>query len=164
MSNMTRYYVELSENMEETFGFNCEAEDKEHAISQAKDAYPDAKAIFSVQTNTQNQVIPGTVIRATLKNADLLEAFSKELEQLASKDDKAHQDLIGEAKSLIQDIDFDDPMAELPDEKMEEGSEIVNDLIDAINDYAPEGYYFGTLEGDASDFGWWQDIDDSPSP
>ena len=36
-------------------------------------------------------------------------------------------------------------------------SEIVNDLMDALNEYAPDGYYFGAIEGDGSDFGFWQD-------
>jgi hypothetical protein len=31
------------------------------------------------------------------------------------------------------------------------------DLFDAINAVLPEGWYFGSIEGDASDFGVWQE-------
>lgn len=106
----------------------------------------------------------GTVIRATLRNADLLKAFSQELESVSLGNNKEDRDLINEAKSLIQEIDLDDSMAELPDDKLEQGSELVNELIDALNEHAPEGYYFGTLEGDASDFGWWEDHELDMSP
>jgi hypothetical protein len=34
--------------------------------------------------------------------------------------------------------------------------EVVTSLIDALDDAAPEGYYFGHLEGDGSDFGFWE--------
>jgi len=27
--------------------------------------------------------------------------------------------------------------------------------MDALNEYAPDGYYFGAIEGDGSDFGFW---------
>jgi hypothetical protein len=38
----------------------------------------------------------------------------------------------------------------------EDNAEYVVDLIDALNEAAPEGYYFGTIEGDGSDFGFWE--------
>jgi hypothetical protein len=34
-------------------------------------------------------------------------------------------------------------------------SEIIADMMDALNDLAPAGYYFGAHEGDGSDFGFW---------
>lgn len=35
-------------------------------------------------------------------------------------------------------------------------SEIIADMMDALNDVAPNGYYFGAHPGDGSDFGFWQ--------
>ena len=32
----------------------------------------------------------------------------------------------------------------------------VEDLIDTLNNYAPNGYYFGTHPGDGSDYGYWK--------
>jgi hypothetical protein len=34
-------------------------------------------------------------------------------------------------------------------------AELVPQLIIALNDYAPEGYYFGPSTSDDSDFGFW---------
>ena len=34
------------------------------------------------------------------------------------------------------------------------------ELMSLMNDYAPEGYYFGAHEGDGSDFGVWPIEDD----
>lgn len=38
--------------------------------------------------------------------------------------------------------------------------ETIEHLTDALNDAAPEGYYFGTHPGDGSDFGFWHDCAD----
>lgn len=40
-------------------------------------------------------------------------------------------------------------------EETEEFIDVINDVFDVLNEYAPEGYYFGTLEGDGACFGFW---------
>jgi len=32
---------------------------------------------------------------------------------------------------------------------------VIDELFDLLNDVAPPGYYFGSLEGDGADFGFW---------
>jgi len=45
---------------------------------------------------------------------------------------------------------------EIPKDKEEEASYIFNeDIFDLFNDIAPEGFYFGNLEGDGACFGWF---------
>ena len=34
----------------------------------------------------------------------------------------------------------------------------MKDLFDCLNDYAPDGYYFGSHEGNGSEFGYWEII------
>jgi len=94
----------------------------------------------------------GTVIAGTLRSEDLLEAFAGELETIDIL--PAHKKLIFEAQNRWY---LDDGT----DERWDEVPEIVNELIDALNTYAPAGMYFGTLEGDGADFGWWYVAEES---
>ena len=93
-------------------------------------------------TTTQPKVNIGTLIHGTLRNEDLLDAFGNELSRI----DPTHE-YAGEAAKLLEspEIDFEN----------EAGSELVNLLIDALNEYAPLHTYFGSIEGDGSDFGFW---------
>ena len=96
----------------------------------------------------------GTVIAGTLKNEDLLNAFTGEIEYLmAGYLDQSIAQTYYDAKEFLHkyetDTDIDEDMA----------SEIVNELIEAINEYRLPYTYFGTLEGDGADFGWWIDFD-----
>ena len=93
----------------------------------------------------------GTLIQGTLRNEDLLQAFSKELYRLAGGTGEGDQPqgIINEAMDLLDNASK---------EKFEEfASELVTELMDALNEYAPDGYYFGSIEGDGADFGFWQD-------
>ena len=103
-------------------------------------------------TNT-NKIELGTLIHGTLRNEDLLQAFASELYRLAGGTGEGDQPqgIINEAMDLLDNAS---------EEKFEEfASEIVYDLMDALNEYAPTGYYFGAIEGDGSDFGFWTDED-----
>jgi hypothetical protein len=84
----------------------------------------------------------GTVIHGTLRTEDLLEAFGKELLFLTDTDRS-----VAEAKLLCDAFEAD------PDSEF--AGEVVHELVDTLNGYAPEGFYFGAHEGDGSDFGFW---------
>ena len=80
--------------------------------------------------------IPGTVISGTLRPQDLLPAFDAELTRLGGSMDS----------TVI-------PAAALADDSHTYWLELYED---ALNDYAPDGYYFGGHPDDGSDFGFWQ--------
>jgi len=90
----------------------------------------------------------GTVSHGTLRPEDLLESFAYELRQL------------GPRIALLDEYDAlpDDP-DEWTEEQQETASELVNDMIDALNEHAPAFCYFGAHPGDGSDFGFWFDYE-----
>lgn len=95
----------------------------------------------------------GSISHGTLRTEDLLSAFAWELRHIATPDDKASLALCDEADAVDADSD-------------EMADELVNELADALNEYAPPYCYFGAHEGDGSDFGFWpiwESIDDLPT-
>jgi hypothetical protein len=82
----------------------------------------------------------GTIIHGTCRSEDLIPAFAAEL---ATHD--ADNALIAEAAAFNFDSEHD--------------AELTNDLIDALSEHAPPYAYFGSHEGDGSDYGFWPDIE-----
>tara|TARA_Y100000310_G_scaffold207602_1_gene208134 strand:+ start:188 stop:505 length:318 start_codon:yes stop_codon:yes gene_type:complete len=99
------------------------------------------------------QIKPGTLIHGTLRDEDLLQAFSDELARIDvakfREVTKADAHLFAESANLTT--------AQIVEELGEYVTDVINDLMDALNEYAPDGYYFGSIEGDGADFGFWQD-------
>lgn len=84
----------------------------------------------------------GTVSYGTLRPEDLIPAFFYELEALAP--DKALA--LFNAHGCIDANDGYDT---------EDADYLLEDLFEALDDLAPEGCYFGAIEGDGADFGFW---------
>lgn len=92
-----------------------------------------------------------TVIRATLRAFDLIPTFLDVI-----KDTPEH-DTIMTDNPMIADA--------LTDEghvfwDSDECIYVMNELLDSLNSYAPDGYYFGAHEGDGSDFAYWESNED----
>ncbi len=95
----------------------------------------------------------GSISTGTLRSEDLAQAFSDELERLN-----------GGPNSLTLAVtrwsDEEDTFAlnediQTLDDWTERGSHFIDELADALNEYAPPHTYFGALEGDGADFGFW---------
>ena len=95
----------------------------------------------------------GTLIHGTLRSEDLLQAFADELERInpdaLSRVLKIYPEVRGKSATNIAEVDQTSIGEVL--------SEAIEMLMDALNEYAPDGYYFGSIEGDGSDFGFWAD-------
>jgi hypothetical protein len=102
---------------------------------------------------TATNIQIGTLIHGTLRSEDLIPAFTRELAYLSD----AQHPLLDEINQF--DWASEDIRLNIGDSQQEIASELVNDLMDALNEYAPAHAYFGTLEGDGSDFGFWPDTD-----
>lgn len=88
----------------------------------------------------------GSVSTGTHRNEDLICAFVDEI--AGSKLSKAHRKLVREANAWLDTAERD----------QSEGHELVNELFCALNELAPPYTYFGSLDGDGADFGFWPSL------
>lgn len=93
-----------------------------------------------------------------------------ELNTSVSHGTMRRQDLIPSFIDIIQDTpEYVQLMHAIPchaseNEKAEwwdseDAIHLLESLFDTLNDYAPEGYYFGAHPGDESDYGFWKITD-----
>ena len=78
------------------------------------------------------------ISRGVLHEVELIPIFAAELRRRVGKD-RGYDDLL-----LIADIAGDDPP-----------SQLVHELLQALDDLAPEGMYFGIHKDDATCFGFF---------
>lgn len=87
----------------------------------------------------------------TLKPEDLIPKFLNALKH----DETAHSKFLKDYPEILEIQSWDD----VDDETK---SMLVDELTDALNGIAPEGYFFGASEGDGACFGFWKvDPDES---
>lgn len=89
----------------------------------------------------------GTVSSATLRTSDLLEAFADELRYLGSNLRLARQ-----CERMAEWLENEE-IAEI------DAADMLEEAFDALDSLAPPYCYFGTHEGDGSDFGFWPAIE-----
>ena len=102
---------------------------------------------------TDSEVEIGTVSHGTLRPEDLIPAFMFELERLDGAAAAALTErYAGEGWPRSMDgLSFGEYITDHP----EESGWLLESLFDALGEIAPPGCYFGSLEGDGSDFGFW---------
>lgn len=95
-------------------------------------------------------ICEGTVSHGTLRTQDLLRTFASELERYMPFNGAK---LASEAREAADAIDAN-PDGQVADMT---GADILSELIEQLDTIAGrEGFYFGTLEGDGADFGFWR--------
>ena len=99
----------------------------------------------------------GTIIHGTLREQDLIPAF---MDVLWVNDPEAAERIVDEYGHNFIDRCTKGLDYSLIGE-MERQSYLLDDLFEALEAIAPEGCYFGAIEGDGSDFGFWA-TDDAP--
>ena len=104
----------------------------------------------------------GTIVRGTQSLEHLLPCFTECLQGLLARDDgripracrRSHKDLVERVSASLKEDGADDYF------ETEEAVYDLEDLLNALDDYAPEGLYFGAHPGDGSDYGFWSIEDD----
>lgn len=106
----------------------------------------------------------GSISSGTLRDQDLLEAFAGELEQLEPIENYRpagpSADLICDAIELVELLDNEDLIGEPRGEAEIKAGEVIAGLHDALDGHAPSYCYFGAIEGDGAEFGFWPCIED----
>ena len=98
----------------------------------------------------------GTISHGTLRGPDLMETFSYELKRL--QDGTENRKLLTDAQSWLEEYDKASESVAFDWESLEErGSDIIYNLENALNNLAPVYCYFGSIEGDGADYGFWID-------
>ena len=97
-----------------------------------------------------NKVTIGSVSAGTLRDEDLLIAFADELERVTGSE-QPFAPLIAEARGLVE-TGFTDGEAS---SNCLDAENVVCDLMSALSEYAPPHTYFGALDDDGADFGFW---------
>jgi hypothetical protein len=92
----------------------------------------------------------GTVIHGTLRSEDLIDAFYPLLEEL----DPATAERLHREYDPALDTEERDSVA-----YADAASALESELFNALDSCAPLFLYFGALEGDGSDFGFWFNSD-----
>lgn len=94
----------------------------------------------------------GSISHGTLLPADLIEAFIRELEyQIGRNKNSDDPDMSTVTATLMMAMSFHEIGVSDPDAE----SVLIEDLTDALQYFAPPYCYFGSSEGDGSDFGYW---------
>ena len=87
----------------------------------------------------------GSISTGTLRTEDLLEAFANTLQQF----NRTHP-LLGEYLDIHANDAWDSDKA----------ADLLNEgFFNALQEICPPFVYFGTLEGDGADFGFWPDME-----
>jgi len=101
--------------------------------------------------NDDGNLVPlGTCIEGTFRPQDLLPAFVNLIDFVAPAV-SAQIMVNGGAIPAYAGEDDDHPWWESEDCQF-----CIEEMFDTLNDYAPEGYYFGAHPGNGSDFGFWE--------
>jgi len=91
------------------------------------------------------QIQLGSVSSGTHRTEDLIDALSGEIVYLE----------IPDSQTILREV------SEIKDFDTEDASYILDELFNKLDEHAPPHMYFGALEGDGADFGWWsRDFDD----
>ena len=104
--------------------------------------------------NQYEEAQPGSVSHGTMREKDLIPCFMDLLVRLGHKDDRVRE--IEEATEAH--VEWEDDMGTGHEYyETDTSSYDLEWLFDALDEHAPEGYYFGAHPGDGSDYGFWEE-------
>lgn len=107
-------------------------------------------------TQTFPQAFLGTISHGTLRPQDLVAAFTEALDFL---DPQGHTEFMLGYLDVVVGLDIV-PWEDHSEDFLDRTHWALECLFERLDGLAPAGYYFGAIEGDGSDFGFWATYDD----
>lgn len=104
------------------------------------------------------EIQPGTVVEGTMRTEDLLRAWKAELAMIELDGARTISTYYKAVFDWLRQFDNFDYA---PPQIRNEAEHCREELYARLDELAPEGMYFGTLDGDGSDFGFWEVVDDA---
>lgn len=101
---------------------------------------------------------PGSISHGTMRECDLIPTFMDTLRDYSPARAAAITDEYGAA--FIERCSTEDGLDYSLINEMDRQSWLLESLFDALDDIAPDGHYFGAIEGDGSDYGFWATDED----
>jgi hypothetical protein len=104
--------------------------------------------------------LEGSVSSDTLDSHDLLRCFMDYLDDIRSLIERGEGEIMQGQSPIARQITvgkIDDYLGYLEriDLDTVDESELVDELIEALGEFASSGYYFGSHPNDGADFGYW---------
>jgi len=93
----------------------------------------------------------GSVSSGTMRPEDLIPAFADEL--------RAYVQAAGVEGAIPAHLKLAEEADAIEDYDSEEANGVLEELFDALNEYAPPYGYFGAHPGDGADYGFWLEED-----
>ncbi len=110
----------------------------------------------SVKRILRETLEPGTVSHGTMRNQDVL---PKIMSQLFKEDPQRAREIWNGNEKFLEALCDERCGIENSWWDSEEATQMSEELFDIMNEYVPEGHYFGAHPGDGSDYGVWANED-----
>lgn len=103
----------------------------------------------------------GTLSHATMRSEDLIPAFVDALDSIRESITLYPAGIAGkglEPQACAEAARIDDLLAWVENESecVDRESDVVTELFDALDEFAPTGFYFGAHPDDGCDYGYWE--------
>ena len=110
----------------------------------------------SVRRALREAMEPGSISHGTMRNEDVL---PKLMSALFKEDPQKARQIWQENPEFLEALCDKECGKDNSWWESEDANYIADELFDVMNDYAPEGHYFGSHPGDGSDYGYWKHED-----
>ena len=110
----------------------------------------------SVKKVLREAMEPGSISHGTMRNEDVLPRI---MSTLFKEDPQKAREIWQNNPEFLEALCDKNCGIDNPWWESEDATYIAEELFDTMNNYAPEGHYFGSHPGDGSDYGYWPNED-----